>query len=352
MSRVTLNDLNDALFIFDKTKSFEVLTCSRMRYLEKKYDCHFYFYSERKEGETRMRKGELIAERKPHAIKYDKKLHFKLNEDFPTTKNGEIKCFELLLNPRLLPKRYVCTKIKNCRYETHSLQTFQRHQKICGHFNVQKITAKQTFYGGENSVLRQMADQGYIPMEAVDYENYILASFDIETIEQKFSVCAPERGMVTDANLNLLSLAVGSNIENYEPKCWVRSSMDSNEEKKIIAKFVSELEWIQNQKVNLLPNWISEGLVAIEEEILRLKAANMKWYHYSELLKFKRTLNSLCSLDIFGFNSSRFDLPVIYAPLVMELKKRFSKVSILKKGTSYISISTSNLVFKVLALYK
>ena len=93
MPRIPLNDFNDALYIFKIAKTFEVLTCSRIRYLEKKYNCHFYFYSERKERTSKMRKGELIAERKPQVIKYTHKMHFKLQDQLPTTKMVKLKAW-------------------------------------------------------------------------------------------------------------------------------------------------------------------------------------------------------------------------------------------------------------------
>ena len=348
MSRVPLNDFNDALFIFNLVKQFEVLTCARIRYLEKKYDSHFYFYMERSidERDAKSLKNELVPVRKPIGQKYNRKIHFKLYQNFPTTKNGQIGRMELLLSPKLLPRRFTCSKTKNCRYETSSTQRFEKHQKICGIKNIQNITSTQTFYGGDDSVLKQIADAGFIPMEAAEYENYILASFDIETIEEKFEQCLPEKGLTTVARLKLLSLAVGSNLDGYTPKCWVRKNMNEEEELKIIAKFIEELEWIQQQKSLLLPNWIDEGIDAIDEEIQRLKANNFKWFEYSNLIFFKRTLNSLKTLDIFGYNSSKFDIPVIYGPLILELKKKFSKVEVLKKNTSYMSITTSTLSFK------
>ena len=293
-----------------------------------------------------MRQKELETVRKPHAVKFDRVMHFKLYDEFPTTKNGQIGRLELLVSPKLLPRIYVCDKSEKCRYETHNLVRFERHQKICGITNVQKIDSRQTVYGAEKSPLQKIADLGYIPAEAANYENYTLATFDIETIEEKFTTCAPERGMVTVAGLKLLSIAIGSNIPNYTPKCWVRNSMEPSEETRIITKFVDELVIIQGLKIETLPNWIMEGIETLEEEINRFKALKKKWWEYAHLTGFQKTLISLCRLDIFGFNSAKFDIPVIYAPLMLELKKRYSKVSVLKKNTSYMSISTTGLVFK------
>ena len=152
--------------------------------------------------------------------------------------------------------------------------------------------------------------------------------------------------MYTVADLKLLSLAVGSNLPGYTPRCWVRDSMEPEEEASIISKFVAELEAIHLKKLSNIPEWIIEGIVNLEEEIAQLKSENRKWWEYSHLSKFKRTLKSLCKLDVFGFNSAKFDLPTIYAPLISELQSRFGKVEVLRKKSSYMSISTSTIVFK------
>lgn len=52
------------------------------------------------------------------------------------------------------------------------------------------------------------------------------------------------------------------------------------------------------------------------------------------------------ALDVFGFNCGRFDIPCIAAPLFLELKRRYGKVTLLKKMTSYISVSADVLRFK------
>ena len=85
-----------------------------------------------------------------------------------------------------------------------------------------------------------MVEEDILPIKALYYRNYIHCTFDIETIEEKNLNCVPNRGTVTDARLLLLSMDVGSNAPNYEPKCWVRNSSDPVEEKTIISNFVKE----------------------------------------------------------------------------------------------------------------
>ena len=151
VKNVSVNDINDALWIYDLQKNFEVLTPGRLRYLEEKYSTHFYFYREKidKSNAFNLRKCELQIERKPHGVKFERKLHFKLRENFPTTKNGQIEKFELILDRNLLPKTYICEKIPTCRYQTDRRSNFERHLRGCGVTNISVITSKQKFYGDE-----------------------------------------------------------------------------------------------------------------------------------------------------------------------------------------------------------
>ena len=89
---------------------------------------------------------------------------------------------------------------------------FKRHEAICGINNVKKIKCVQTTYGDDYNVLKEMADDGYIPCEAIEYRNFDLCTYDIETIEIPYQNCAPDRGMIKEATHRLLSIAVGSNM--------------------------------------------------------------------------------------------------------------------------------------------
>ena len=65
----------------------------------------------------------------------------------------------------------------------------------------------------------------------------------------------------------------------------------------------------------------------------------------ANLYKFRRELRKLKQLDIYGFNSAKFDLPTLAGPLLLTLQET-GKVNILKKRNSYIAISTEKFIFK------
>ena len=122
--------------------------------------------------------------------------------------------------------------------------------------------------------------------------------------------------------------------------------MEPSEESRVVKLFVKELIALQLQKAESLPDWIAAGFQWIDETNARLKLRRAKWIEYLELLKYKRELKKLTRLDCFGFNSSNFDIPAIAGPLFFHLRNLCGKVSILKKMTSYISVSTSEICFK------
>ena len=340
LKSIPVKDLTQALKLKNIDAIYEVFTAKRRQYLQKKYRCHIYLY-ERKNNE-------ILVINRPYKIKYDIKLDLLLTEPFPETINGVIENFLIVNHASLLPQIFLCEKTKGCSYTTPVKQNFEKHQKVCGIFNVKQIICHQKSYGDDKSTLKELVVLKLIPREALSYRNFLLATFDIETIEEKIQGCQPIRGMNTEANLKLLSIAVGSNIPETNSKCWVRNSMNPMEEKRLIVKFVAELDKLQRLKTQTLPDWVNIAYVKIEDKIDELKAQNakynvlQKWYHYrSEITKFM-------VLDVFGFNCGRFDIPCIAAPLFLELKRRYGKVTILKKTTSYISVSTNVLRLKTL----
>ena len=340
---IPIRNINDALYIEGLEKSFEVLTGKRKRYLENKYSTHFYFYEKETDPTSKQN---LAVVTKPGKPKFERIFHLKLRNPLPKTANGEIENFDLIFKESLLPKEFICTKTKNCHFSTFHYFNYQRHIAKCGINNVKTIRCTQTTYGDDYNILKEMAADNFIPYEAIEYRNFALSTYDIETIEEPIHNCAPDRGMIKEATHKLLSIAVGSNIPGVETKCWVRKNMNPSEENRLISKFVNYLYYIKQVKSATLPPWIDDALVKIEDTEMEMKAKGAKWWEYIYLSKYKRAMKQFKVLDCFGFNSSRFDVPVLMAPLILELKKRGGRINILKKQAAYISIQNDTLAFK------
>ena len=204
----------------------------------------------------------------------------------------------------------------------------------------------QQSYGDDFDLMQELVDNQIVPEHAIDYRDLFMASFDIETIETKIDQCPPEHGMIKEANLQLLSIAIGSNAENYSPKCWIRKSSDKKEEERLVKAFVDELIKLSEIKKSRLPSWINEGLEKLSDITHKLKQRKAKFFEYQAISRLERALKQFKKLSIFGFNSSKFDLPCIIGPLMNELTKRTSDIKVLKKMSSYFMISTKEFVFK------
>ena len=338
MKEVAISDFTEALKFIGLNTDFEIFNERRIRYLESKYSIHILLYK-RDTDETR-------PIREPRKEKYGTKLKLMLKNNLPVSGYGLIENFTIIQSAKLLPKTYFCKELKNCKFSSIHKYDYERHKEICIKYNTKTITCKQVGYGKNTDLILDLVNKKIIPKEALVYRNNFIVTFDLETIEQKFDLAMPERGLITEANLLLLSIAVGCNLPGYSPKCWIRKSSDPEEEKRLIKSFLSELDhiWIEKQKT--LPFWIEAGFEKLDFMQYKLKQEKAPWHEYQAIWKYKRVLRKFTQLDVFGFNSGKFDLPTIAGPLLWELQQSSKKVSILKKMASYFTISTDKFIFK------
>ena len=108
---------------------------------------------------------------------------------------------------------------------------------------------------------------------------------------------------------------------------------------------MSWLYKLYDEKQKRLPRWVDEGLEKIEEyynELLQEKSGFMRM---KKIHKYRQELKKIKQLACYGFNSAKFDLPTLAGPLLKILKES-GRVNILKKRTSYITISNDKIIFK------
>ena len=119
----------------------------------------------------------------------------------------------------------------------------------------------------------------------------------------------------------------------------------------MIKCLVLYLKKLQVEREKLLPAYlfeVKEKIEAVRDKIkfhivCGDKSRNLE---FCRLQGYLRALERLTKLSCYGFNSSRFDCPVIAGDLLWHLKKFDGEVSILKKGASYFQISSESLIFK------
>lgn len=223
MHKISVRTLNDAFHILGlESTTFEVFTSKRLQYLQKKFEINIEVFI--KSEEKGSEKFYL-----PLKKKYSTTICLLLSS-MPKTSSSIIENFEIIQDRRKLFLEYVCDVTKNCKYTTDIKANFEKHRKRCKNFNSQKVFYSQKVYGVEKNVLEEMVEKNLVPWYAVDYKCDFIATFDCETIEM--DICGPEKnfGITNQAFLKLLSIAVGTNVDELGPKCWIRKTSEPDEE--------------------------------------------------------------------------------------------------------------------------
>ena len=261
-------------------------------------------------------------------------------ESFPETLNEPIENFAIIFDDSKLPKPYKCSVLPSCLYETDSRFNLQRHEKICFKSSESNIQIQQKYYGAKLDELHEMIDIGILPKEASNYHCQLLVTWDIETQELLTGEDMKDFGMTEIASHQLLSIAVGSNFS--DSKCWRRRQTIENEDVRMIRSFLRELNRLYDLKQMKLPSYFTDAEEKVEDLIIQNKGSTTNNRKY---FRFRRYLKSIRRLDIFGYNSSRFDMGVVAGPLFMELEKH-DRLSVIKKGAAFFNASTERFAFK------
>ena len=138
----------------------------------------------------------------------------------------------------------------------------------------------------------------------------------------------------------LLSIGVANN-HGYE-QCFVREDSSHDSAVKVVENFVDALEEMAKIDAQHMPDMFQKALDNIETDIEN-EDSNLK---KMKLQSFKNLVKNFLRMDVYGFNSGRYDLTILGPYLLPELKRRYDIVKILKKENCYLSISTEGLHFK------
>ena len=226
MRSVKMRSLNDAFYIFDIGSTvYEPFVTSRIQYLQKKYQTNIEIHVKcREKGSKKF----YVPAKK----KFLSTLCLLIDSN-PRTSKSLIEYFELINDRKKLYHEFICTVTKNCKYTTDIRCNYEKHKRICKKFNSQKVIYKQTPFGLKASLVQEMIDKDIIPWFAKDYRCDFIATFDCETIENRIEGPESFQGMTQKATLNLLSIAVGTNCQDLESKCWIRRTSEPDEEERL-----------------------------------------------------------------------------------------------------------------------
>ena len=173
-----------------------------------------------------------------------------------------------------------------------------RHKGTCD--PEMKVVAKQVCFGKKTNDFDEIVEAGYLTEEFRHYRHNFLAVYDIETFERE----STEKLSNVEAKLDLLSLAVSTNIPGQQDRFFCRKSSDPDDAYSIVVQFLEYLEELQTILEETIPEEIADAISILEEEIQEEKFSKRK------LLKknYLRTLKSVSLLNVYGFNSGKFTL--------------------------------------------
>ena len=274
---------------------------------------------------------------KPLRQKYSRTINLLINNEREIT--------HLILNEKAVTKMYMCD-FEDCPFFTDDRGTFAKHVKSCKDF-CRKVSAKQKIYGKHESPLSVMVEDGYLPRKALDFSHKMFACFDIETLElqEDDDVDAEvkrDEGLTFKNELRFCSVALGSNIPNVETKCFVRESSAPDSAEKVIDAFFAYLTEIKEKFDMLIPKYFQKAKEQLEQEMSSMEFSAER----TKLFSYLRYLKTFSSLIIYGYNSSKFDIPVL-VPYLLTIGRRLGyEPNAIKKGTRYINLEIGPFVFR------
>ena len=230
----------------------------------------------------------------------------------------------------LIDNQIRCTVNSKCGNTFEFPSELRRHELNCN--NNKKVEGKQKFYGGNETIMDEIVDKGYLPENFRSFKSSNIATFDIETVQLEEAV-------------KTISIAVGSNLDSVH--YFERKSSDPEDYQKLVNEFMAYL--LELQQLIEVPSEIEEAIVKMDEQLEELKLDYGP--KRSKIVQMRSHLQKYLQLHTFGFNSSKFDLPVLLGGIVQFASVHGIKPKPLKKGAKYITLEVGDIIFKDILNY-
>ena len=238
-------------------------------------------------------------------------------DEWPSTVLYWLPCSSLIDN------QLVCSKTPTCKFTFEHPSELKRHESHCT--GVQTVLAKQKFYGSGETKMDEIIAAGYLPESFKSYKNPTKATFDIE-------VCQIGEALKT------ISIAVASTLD--DDQYFERESSNAEHYQKLVDDFMKYLVELQ-LKVRV-PLEMQNAMDKMDDKLKDMLPSPEK----SRIQSFRNYLSMYEQLHVFGFNSSRFDLPILIGGIVKFAAKNGLKCETLKKVSKYTTLQVGNIVFK------
>ena len=202
---------------------------------------------------------------------------------------------------------FVCPT-PDCEYNSNRRDVWEQHVKTCT--NEVDVTFKQKLMT-EPGIREWCVSNGYLPN---NYYQQHFASFDIETLGEQRNDSITGSSLIHSVQ-KVITIAVTSSFEDEtnRTKVFVRKSFSKDDYENLIREFMTHLEKLQSQMMNLIPRQILTSVVKLEADLEEFKLGKRN-YSPQQVTNMRRALfylKKLQILKVYGYNSSGFDIPVL-----------------------------------------
>ena len=244
----------------------------------------------------------------------------------------------MICNAKFIPTTYYCNVTKNCGFSSKIPRDIQRHRSKCAEMSKQKIEGKLKPYGVNRNIVKELVERGYLPAEANEFRKTFFCAYDIEALEDKSDVSGMKN---VEALHKLVSISIACN--DGHQKCFIREDSSHTAAENLVRDFVQEIREISDNHMLIMPDYFYSCVEQLEED---LQEESISKSEKMILTGFKNKLQNYLQLDIYGFNSSKYDLTILAPYLFPALEDEFGNVSVLKKENKYFHVKCNGVAFK------
>jgi len=241
-----------------------------------------------------------------------------------------------------------------CYYKASQKHDFDKHVKVCQDPAIlrEHPMCTQKEFSNQLHPINNLKMLGVLDKEPVMTDHVF---FDCE------SLTIPEPKLFGQTEIlqthKLLSIAVNSHLDGkHETVSWVVKDDSDKAELSLVDKFITFLLKCEYRKKKSKDIVMAEDklddLISTEEDKLASKGEE-KSPHLSFLRKQQRMLEEYNVLTVMGYNSSKYDLKILFKLMMQCLERRKiitpgcrSGLSLMKKGSSYFSLKFRSIHFK------
>ena len=255
------------------------------------------------------------------------------------------------LADNLTEKIYRCKLFPGiCSYSTNLETNLDKHVAVCA--DEARIYSKQIALGNERKVIDELIENTALTSDLRDYRVTKFVVYDIETLEESPSDYVNDQGdenRYVQAYLKLATIATASNIDGDEPRYFERLTSNPKDEQNLVNLFMDHLFDLTKKHKESIPAAMKQEFNNLNMKIGLEYKKPKKLRSLKQLMTWQRHKNQLASfmvLNVYGFNSSKFDLPILLPAIARYCHQRGVTLERPLKKTGYMSLQVGQLCFK------